>query len=434
MLEQILASLIDNQIMMNFFKKGIVIFSVVTFTTFFANAQTDTVSITPERTKAFLEEYDYKVDIFRIENRTVEVSKLDTVKTVNPKYQEIKSKFQIINNINSFRSDTSVFNVKKKYLENAQKIADQIGLNVFIYNIDKDKAKYKGEQLQKYLSDLTYSISGYNVQPMMRSVDTDKGLLRDLKYRLRHYPEFDTKIVKSDSTIKFTKLILDVTKNRLSELNGEFYVSNKTFIRYDQDDGQNLKDEIKEWTKSEIPDHSNTVKTVIVNSRTGDLYLPEPSILLERYEFIVDYSVALKKIENYGYTIIKDGEGNRFKVNGITVYMTRNILKDPSKAHVDQIASSLKKFKSTMPEADVIGTKLSKHISAYNNGTMTTTRLAQWTKDCKTGIAYNERLKRLKGWDKDVLWSISQHFDYKEIEDYTDFKQLLDGSVEILGL
>lgn len=397
-------------------------------------AQTETTIITPDRTKLFLQEYSYNIDIHKIQRKTVNVPLLDTIKTINPKHAEAKAKFEIINNINSFRRDTSKFKIKKKFLANAQKIADEIGLKVYIFNLKLGWSKYRGEQLQKYLRDLTYSISEYLIQPMLRNSETDKNLIRNMKDKLAYYPEFDIKIVKSDSTIKLSKLLLDDTRNRLTELNGDFFVSDKKFIKYNQEVAYNLKNEIVEWTRSAIPKHANIIRTVIVDNKTGDLYLSEPSDFLERYEFNIGYSTALKKIESYGYSVIKDGEGNRFKVNGITVYMTKNILKDPSKEHINQIASSLKKFKSTMPEADALGLKLSKHISAYRNGTMTVTRLSTWAKDCKAGIAYNERLKRLKGWENDVLWSISQHFDYKEIKDYTDFKQLLDGSIKIIGL
>mgnify|MGYP000179801651 CR=1 FL=1 len=102
--------------------------------------------------------------------------------------------------------------------------------------------------------------------------------------------------------------------------------------------------------------------------------------------------------------------------------------------YINQIASSVRQFKSYTKKGAILTDKLVNHFSSHQNRTMTTGRLVTWKSDLKKAKNIYNKIHSLKGNNLENTINFYKHIDNKTLDEYNDFWQIVRGSGEVLGM
>jgi len=262
----------------------------------------------------------------------------------------------------------------------------------------------------------------------------------DPKYPLNGIKEFKNYKEKIGTTEK--KVI--IAENRINDfekISGNFiHIGKYIYIQRSSDEYSvnqlvNI-DSLKLENEDEIMNEYGKIYTLLKNSENENLFYCDSNFI---YDFGFDQELLTysKLLKDNGYPTLFKGKELYIKKSNTELKVTRDMfdsIKNENYKYINQIFSSVNKFKLLINQAEPITEKLTNHFSAHQHFTMTDERLKVWKNDTKKANIILTQIKNLKGNEPEVNNYFLEKIDNKNTQKYIEFLEILNGTKVVLGM
>lgn len=426
-----------------------------------ALAQQKEYSFNKSRTSQTIAKYTPGTfQVFKVVNKEISIPEYDTSMAITGQYKEMRSNFDKLHSdsikysssyqlelekyndidmatskIGGFLKSSEKFKDKSHFLIDAQNIMIKYGDYLIYSNADVNKDKRKEfltlrmdeANLRSHLIRVGNSIDANNRTPQNKSSQLSSALSR-ARESLQKTNKYDVAYNENGKVKTQKGLIIDSELDDLTTIEGTFsfvgtfsYISEST-IKY-------AKNQLVE-TESGFP--------LIHNALKNEYYLDAGYMKLT-YECGTNQEISdvISTINKAGYKT-SDAKGDYIihTTNG-NITLTADIFEQVKKnniIYISEISLSVKTFNSLLSEGQPFIDKLANHFNAYRSRTMTTDRLTVWKQDVTKADGIINKMKSLKGAEKENITNFNNQFPTERLKIYNDFWGVVMGSKQILGL